>query len=126
MNLTIGSSNEEYKIVIVVRTDLKMSPGKIAAQVAHAAVSCAIVSEKKHFREFNTWYSEGQKKVVLRVNSLEELYKIKSEADINAINNCLIADSGRTEIIPGSITCIGLGPSTDSILDKITGDLSLL
>ncbi|MCQ2056372.1 MAG: peptidyl-tRNA hydrolase Pth2 [archaeon] len=126
MNLTTRAPDEEYKIVIVVRTDLKMSSGKIAVQVAHAAVNCAIMAEKKHFKEFNAWYSEGQKKIVLRVDSLEELYKIKAEADARTIDNCLIADAGRTEIIPGSITCIGLGPSTDSILNIITGDLSLL
>ena len=57
---------------------------------------------------------------------MERLYEIKAIVDANSINNSLITDAGRTEIAPGSVTCIGIGPSTDAILDKITGELSML
>ena len=121
-----SKTDEEYKMVIVMRSDLKMSKGKLAAQAAHAAVNCAFAAKKKDPRGFDKWYSEGQKKVVLKVDSLERLYEIKAIVDANSINNSLITDSGRTEIDPGSVTCIGIGPSTDAILDKITGELSML
>ena len=121
-----SKTDEEYKMLIVMRSDLKMSKGKLAAQAAHAAVNCAFAAKKKDPRGFDKWYSEGQKKVVLKVDSLERLYEIKAIVDANSINYSLITDAGRTEIAPGSVTCIGIGPSTDAILDKITGELSML
>ena len=119
-------TEEEYKMVIVMRSDLKMSKGKLAAQAAHAAVNCAFAAKKKDPKGFDRWYSEGQKKVVLKVDSLERLYEIKAIVDANSITNSIITDAGRTEIAPGTVTCIGIGPSTDAILDKITGELSML
>ncbi|SVC18293.1 uncharacterized protein METZ01_LOCUS271147, partial [marine metagenome] len=56
----------EYKLVVVVRTDLGISKGKMAAQVAHAAVNCALKSKKSDSSNFNKWFSEGQKKVVVK------------------------------------------------------------
>jgi len=35
-------------------------------------------------------------------------------------------DRGLTEIDPGTITCIGIGPDEERVLDKITGNLKLL
>ena len=57
----------EYKMVIGVRTDLKLSKGKTAVQVAHAAVACALKAKKHHKIVFSNWYNEGQKKVVVKV-----------------------------------------------------------
>ncbi len=118
--------DDEYKMIIVMRNDLKMSKGKIAAQASHAAVNCALATMKKDSRGFDQWNREGQRKVVLRVDSLEALFEIKAIADANNIINSLITDAGRTEIPAGTVTCIGLGPSKDSVLDKITGELKML
>ena len=128
MAFGIGASKtaEESKMVIVMRNDLKMSKGKIAAQAAHAAVNCAFASKKKDPKNFDKWMSEGQKKVVVKVNSEKELFEIKSIADAAGLINSVITDAGRTEISAGTVTCIGLGPSKDSILDKITGELKML
>ena len=60
----------EYKLVVVVRGDLEMSPGKMAAQVGHACVTCALFAEKKCDEWFDSWYREGQKKVVVKANDL--------------------------------------------------------
>ena len=62
----------EYKMVIVTREDLKLSPGKLAAQVAHAAVSCVLDTKKQNPRWFNKWQNEGGKKAVVKVKSEEE------------------------------------------------------
>ena len=51
----------EFKLVILMRSDLKMSKGKTAAQAAHAAVTCALASKKTDTRTFDRWMSEGQK-----------------------------------------------------------------
>ncbi|MGN1045393.1 MAG: peptidyl-tRNA hydrolase Pth2 [Candidatus Methanomethylophilaceae archaeon] len=120
------TTSDEAKMVIVVRADLKLSKGKAAAQVAHAAVNCAFASKKKDPRTFDRWFAEGQKKVVLKVQDLRQLYEIKAMADASGLVNSLITDAGRTEIDPGTVTCLGIGPSTDDVLDRITGGLSML
>ena len=121
-----ATADESYKMVVLVRNDLKMTKGKIAAQVGHAAVNCALNSKKKDPKNFDRWYDEGQTKVVLRVDSEEELYQYKAIVDAQGINNSLIRDAGRTQIEPGSVTCLGLGPEKSSVLDKITGELKML
>ena len=117
---------EESKMVIVMRNDLKMSKGKIAAQAAHAAVNCAFAAKKKDPKNLDKWMSEGQKKVVVKVNSEKELFEVKAIADAAGMINSVITDAGRTEIAPGTVTCIGIGPAPESAIDKITGNLSML
>ncbi len=121
-----GRDPDDRKLVVLVRNDLKMTKGKIAAQVAHAAVNCAFASKKKDAANFNAWYDSGQAKVVLRVDSERELFEFKAVAEALGITCSLITDAGRTQIEPGSITCLGIGPEKVSVLDKITGDLKML
>lgn len=115
-----------FKLVILVRNDVKMTKGKIAAQVAHAAVNCAFASRKKDPVKFNKWYDTGQAKVVLKVDSLKDLFEFKAVAEAQGITCSLITDAGRTQIDPGTVTCLGIGPDKGSVLDKITGDLKML
>lgn len=121
-----SSDNNDYKMVILVRNDLKMTKGKIAAQVGHAAVNCALSCKKKDPKRFDNWMTCGQAKVVLRVDSERELYDFKAIADTQGLVNSIISDAGRTQIAPGSVTCLGIGPAETSVLDKITGDLKML
>ncbi|HDH41022.1 MAG TPA: peptidyl-tRNA hydrolase [Candidatus Altiarchaeales archaeon] len=111
----------ELKQVIVVRRDLKMSKGKLAAQVAHASVEAAEKSKWK--RE---WLNGLQKKSVLGCKDLDELLDIYESAKEQKLSVSLIRDAGRTEIPPGTITCVGLGPAPEDEIDKITGRLKLL
>lgn len=123
--ISIGTS-EEYKLVVLVRNDLKMGKGKIAAQVGHASVEAALYAEKKNKRAFDAWMSSGQAKIVLRVDSLDELLEFGRIAKGNGIHVTSIVDAGRTQIEPGSMTCIALGPAPIGELDKITGELKML
>jgi len=115
----------EYKMVIAVRADLKLSKGKMAAQASHAAVNCAFASKKKDPDTFDKWISYGQTKVVLKLKDEQELFEIKMIADALGVINSVIADAGRTEIPAGTITCIGLGPDEVSKMDKVTGELKM-
>jgi len=119
-------NNFKYKQVVVVREDLKLSKGKLSAQVAHAAVSCAIKAEKNKNKYFSDWFSEGQKKVVLKVNDLESLLKIFNEAKSVGLITELIKDAGLTEIPPGTITVLGIGPAPEEEIDRVVGNLKLL
>ena len=116
----------EYKMVIGVRQDLKLSKGKTAVQVAHAAVICAINAKKHQRISFTNWYKEGQKKVVVKLKSLEELHRIRQEALRNGLIAELVKDAGLTEIPPGTITCVGIGPAANSEIDKVTGSFTLM
>ncbi len=112
----------KYKLVVLVRRDLKISCGKLAVQVAHAAVECVLSSKNEIVEQ---WRKEGGKKVVLAVKNLEELLKYYQLAKSENLNVCLVRDAGLTEIVPGTITCIGIGPDLEGKIDKITGNLPL-
>ncbi|MBI0584326.1 MAG: peptidyl-tRNA hydrolase [Methanomassiliicoccus sp.] len=116
----------DYKMVIVVRWDLKLSAGKMAAQVAHAAVNCAFAAKKKNPDWFDRWYAEGQRKVVVKVPTLNDLFEVKSNAEALRLPTSLITDAGMTEIPPNTVTCLGIGPGPADVLDKVTGHLKLV
>lgn len=120
------SDDDDYKLVILVRKDVDMTKGKIAAQVAHAAVNCALALKKKDPKAMDRWMNVGQTKVVLRVDTKDQLFEFKAIADSQKIVNSIICDAGRTQVEPGTFTCLGLGPEKASVLDKITGDLKML
>ena len=115
----------EIKQVIVVRTDLDMGKGKIAAQVGHACVLGAEHVRKSNSSWFMKWWN-GQEKVVVKVSSLKELEKIRAGAIELALPWSEVTDAGHTQIAPGTTTCISLGPAPEDLIDKITGDLKLL
>lgn len=119
---------DEYKQVIVVRTDIKMSKGKLAVQVAHAAVEAVIKCFEMNICRDNIylWRSQGQKKVVVKVKSLDDLFKIKKEAEELGLIAVLITDAGLTELPPGTITSLAIGPAPSHIIDRITRSLPLL
>ena len=115
----------EYKMVIVIRTDIKLSPGKMAAQVSHAAVNCSFAAKKSNTKWFRKWYDEGQRKVVLKIPNLAELRELQYAAKANDLPNSLITDAGHTELPPGTVTCLGIGPAPGNLIDKVTGSLPL-
>lgn len=113
-------------MVIVTRSDLKLSKGKLAAQVGHAAVDCALKSLKYDKRNFDAWHTLGQKKTVLKVQSEKDFYQLKAAAEAAGLSTAIIKDAGHTEIPAGTITVLGIGPGAEATVDKVTGHLSLL
>jgi PTH2 family peptidyl-tRNA hydrolase len=111
------------KQVIIVRKDIKMSKGKTAAQCCHGCLGSYKKASPLKIRE---WENDGQAKIILRVDTLDELLEIQRLAIINRIPNSLIVDQGRTELPPSTVTCLGIGPDEDLIIDKVTKDLKLL
>ncbi len=113
-------------MVMVMRTDLDMSMGKMVAQACHAAVSCSEACKKHHTKRWRKWRNEGGKKVALEADSLEELEELAVTAESLDITYALIRDAGHTEVPPGTITCLGVGPHQEHFIDKVTGKLHLL
>jgi PTH2 family peptidyl-tRNA hydrolase len=112
-----------YKQVILVRKDLNLSKGKMGAQIGHGCVEAVLKSDKKLV---SNWRNLGQKKIVLKVENEKELYKFKEEAKDFGITTALIKDAGMTELKPGTITCLAIGPDTEERIDNITKDLKML
>jgi len=112
-----------YKQCLIVRNDVKMSCGKKCAQAAHASIGAYNNADKLLQK---AWMAEGQKKVVLKANDERTLYELKVIAERAGISSSLIQDAGMTEIPPGTITALGLGPAKNEDLDRITGTLTLL
>ncbi len=115
-----------YKQVIAVRTDLDMSRGKIAVQVAHGSVSSAEQARVLKQDIWKAWLREGQKKVAVKVSSEGELLELRRQAINHSLPFALIRDAGMTELPPGTITVLGIGPARAEIVDEVTGDLKLL
>jgi peptidyl-tRNA hydrolase, PTH2 family len=113
----------DYKQCIIIRDDLKLSCGKLAVQVAHAAIMALERTDKS---TASRWREEGQKKVVLRVTDLRSIFKLREDADRAGLPCAIVADAGLTEIPPGTITALGIGPAPEKQMDKVTGNLRLL
>ena len=120
--------NREYRLkqVIVIRTDIKMSKGKVAVQVAHASVTAFYKTYLKDKDKAIRWLEEGQPKIVVKVDSLSELQDIMEKAEEMGITSALIRDAGYTELEPGTVTALGLGPENIDLIDRVTGGLPLL
>ena len=114
----------QTKLTLIVRSDLGMGRGKIAAQAAHAAVSAALASIGT--AAFTAWLRDGQPKVVLRAGSETELHAIAQQAAEAGLPVQVIHDAGRTQVAEGTPTCCAIGPAADTEIDAITGQLSLL
>ncbi|MFB6101040.1 MAG: peptidyl-tRNA hydrolase Pth2 [Haloplanus sp.] len=110
------------KQAIVARTDLGMGQGKLAAQVAHASLSAY---EDADDRTRRAWKGEGQKKVVLKASGESALFELADAAERAGLPHAIIRDAGHTQLEPGTVTTLAVGPAEDDVVDRVTGDLSL-
>jgi PTH2 family peptidyl-tRNA hydrolase len=110
------------KQAIVARTDIGMGKGKLAAQVAHASLSAY---EDIGSRARTEWKGSGQKKVVLKGDSERTLFELADRAERDGLPHAIIRDAGHTQLDPGTVTALAVGPGSEERIDRITGDLSL-
>lgn len=115
----------ELKQVIVVRKDIEMGKGKLCAQVAHASLEAYKKTLSLKPDWVKVWESGGSKKVVLKVNTLEELIELYQRAE-KEIPGVIIKDAGLTQLPPGTVTAAGFGPAPEEIMNKYFGHLKLL
>ena len=112
------------KMVVIVNNDIEMSCGKTTVQVAHAAVDCAIRAYTKKRKLVNQWLSQGQKKITL-IASIKEILSLEKKAQSMGLISTLIKDAGLTELSPGTLTALAIGPDEEGVIDRITGHLPL-
>ena len=120
------SANAGYKMVIVVRGELRLTPGKAAVQVAHAAVMLSDLVRSKNPEALKLWMAGGQKKIALVAETLDDLEALGRQARARGVPMVLVEDAGFTEVPPGTKTCLGLGPAPAADVDAVTGELDLL
>lgn len=116
----------DYKMVLVVRGELRLTPGKAAVQVAHAAVLLSRDASRRHRAALEGWDSGGQKKIAVTVPSLAEMEALDRKARSLGIPTVFVEDAGLTEVAPGTRTVLGLGPWRADEIDRLTGSLPLL
>ncbi len=115
-----------FKQALVVRLDLAMGRGKIAVQCSHAAVSAAEEARIQSPSWWKGWLNEGQCKVALKVRELEAISELERRARAKGLPVFVVRDRGLTQVEPGTVTCVGIGPAPSEMLDALTGDLPLL
>ena len=112
-----------FKQVIVVNKSLGMSQGKLAAQVAHASILSMFEAPEGIVCG---WLDNSYPKIVLQVETTQDLFALQEKANELKLPSAFVIDEGRTELSNGSITCLGIGPSTKELIDEVTGKLRLL
>ncbi|KAF9499896.1 peptidyl-tRNA hydrolase II [Pleurotus eryngii] len=116
---------EPCKMVLVVRVDLNMTPGKVAAQCGHATLACYKALVKKNPRLVKHWERTGQAKIALKARSEDQLLEL--EAIAKSLNLCArsIQDAGHTQVDPGTRTVLAIGPAPVELINHVTGKLRL-
>ncbi|KAN0066372.1 hypothetical protein ACQY0O_000466 [Thecaphora frezii] len=120
------NSNEQCKMVLLVRMDLKMEKGKIAAQCGHATLAAFKTALRLAPQFVKQWERLGQAKVALKCPNEELMLELEAKAKNLGLVARSIIDAGRTQIAPNSRTVLAIGPAPVSIIDEITGHLKLL
>ncbi|XP_027161143.1 peptidyl-tRNA hydrolase 2, mitochondrial isoform X1 [Coffea eugenioides] len=111
--------------VLVVRNDLKMGKGKIAAQCSHATLGLYKKILHRAPKALNRWEMCGQVKVVVKIESEDEMLVLQERAKALSLPTHVTVDAGRTQIAPNSRTVMSiLGPA--DMVDDVTGGLKLL
>ena len=129
-------SSTSTKQVFVIRKDLKMRKGKTGAQIGHATQKLLLQGNMSDDPSVfvipvseltKVWLSEGHARIVVWVNSEEELLAIYEETLEAGLPAALVTDRGHTEFhgVP-THTCVGIGPASIEDVDVITGHLPLL
>lgn len=113
----------QLKQVVIVNEALRLPRGKLAAQVAHAALGSFLAADAQSRR---TWLSLGMPKVILQCDSPDELAELEREAIAAGLPCALIRDAGRTVVPEGTSTCLGIGPAADATLAPLTSELKLV
>ncbi|MCL5018017.1 MAG: peptidyl-tRNA hydrolase Pth2 [Candidatus Parvarchaeota archaeon] len=119
-------SERDIKQVILIRKDLGMGVGKIAAQASHASLGSYMETAEKFPKIASKWIEEGQTKIVLKLKDAAQSSEIKKRLKEAKIPFKAIKDAGQTQVPPGTETAVGIGPYYKDEIDKITGDLPLL
>ncbi|OIV99595.1 hypothetical protein TanjilG_17405 [Lupinus angustifolius] len=116
---------DDFKMILVVRNDLKMGKGKIAAQCSHATLGLYKKLHNRAPKALNRWEMCAQPKVVVKIESEEDMLALQERAKSLKLPTHITIDAGRTQIAPNSRTVMAImGPV--EVVNDVTGGLKLL
>ncbi|XP_004501150.1 uncharacterized protein [Cicer arietinum] len=121
-----SNDDQDLKLILVVRQDLKMKSGKIASQCAHAATGMYAELMRSDRSLLRQWEQCGQPKIVVTCRNQQEMNKLKEAAESIGLPTFVVADAGRTQVSAGSKTVLAVGPGPKASVDSVTGRLALL
>jgi len=109
---------------LFVNADLGMSPGKLAAQVAHAACLAQRGSKPEMV---DAWYKYNfYMKLVMKARNAEHIKTIERYLKERDINSFIVIDEGYTEIPKHTITALGVEVIDKNELGPIFQEFELL
>lgn len=115
----------ECKAVLVVAANLLMTSGKIGSQCAHAAVGLYKVMMANRVPWYPAFEAQGEKIVVLTTAEGVDLATLADKASQLLLPSYLVSDAGRTQVLPGTVTVLGIAGPSETV-DQITGNLQTL
>ena len=95
-----------YKAYFIFRTDLNLTPAKLAVQVGHG-VDLIWENSSDNAAAFNAWLAKesgDRRKIVLKLKTLDQLNNLKKTLESDGMQCELIVDSGYTVVEPETIT----------------------
>ena len=116
----------ELTMVLVTRSDLALSKGKLAAQCSHATAECILKAKRTAPKILEKYRTDGARKIVCSTGNLDSLKRIFGEANEAGLICYMVKDAGHTEIPSGTVTVVGIGPGPRSSIDQITSSLPLV
>ena len=117
---------DELTMVLVTRSDLNLSKGKLAAQCSHATAECILKVKRTAPKTLERYLAKGARKIVCSTSNLDSLKRIFGEANDAGLVSYMVKDAGHTEIPAGTVTVVGIGPGPRSTIDTITSSLPLV
>lgn len=130
----MAGNTAKTKQVIIMREDLSMNVGKVAAQAAHASLGALLNKNQSHTREEIKvelsdceveWFNDKFTKVLLGAKNERQLMALRDKALELGLNVVEIVDAGHTTFEEPTLTCIGIGPNYKEEIDEVTKKLQL-
>jgi len=112
-------------MVLCVRMDLKMTPGKIAAQCCHATLGVYKYTMRHCKENAKVWEKTGQAKITLKIPDEQAILELAEQAKQAKLPHYTVIDAGRTQIESGSRTVLAIGPAPIDEVDKLTKKFKL-
>jgi PTH2 family peptidyl-tRNA hydrolase len=114
-----AEDGSRVKAWFIMRTDIEMSPGKLAVQVGHGTDFIHMLGDRNPYYTF--WmHAQGgnRRKIVLR-GDIDHILKVKAACEEVGMVCHLIGDAGLTEFNGPTVTGMCICPHNDAFAPKI-------
>lgn len=99
-----------YSMIVLVRKDLSMKPGKVAAQCIHAITGAYNQTLDSKITQLFMKSDFERRVLCLKIANEEEMIKMKASLDELKINNFIQVDLGFTQVPAMTKTVMAIGP----------------